>query len=103
ELEGEIIYIDSFGNLITNISRTVFERFAHRFQQCRLSARIRRSVSLPLHRAYAEAPPGAPLAIFGSFDLLEVAVRNGNAAAHFHATVGTRVSIRTAAARNISR
>src|SRR5215472_10334560 len=93
ELYGEIIYIDSFGNLITNISRTTFERFARRFQQCRLSIRIKRRASLALYKAYAEAPQGAPLAIFGSFDLLEIAVRDGNAARHFNAALGVPVLI----------
>jgi S-adenosylmethionine hydrolase len=93
ELAGEVIYVDGFGNLITNISRTVFERFAHRFQQCRLSIRIKRRGTLALHKSYAEVPQGAPLAIFGSFDLLEIAVRDGNAARHFNAALGARVFI----------
>jgi S-adenosylmethionine hydrolase len=103
ELYGEIIYIDGFGNLITNISRTTFERFARRSQQCRLSIRIKRRVSLPLYKAYAEAPQGAPLAIFGSFDLLEIAVRDGNAARHFNAALGVPVLIHTAGFRTTSR
>jgi S-adenosyl-L-methionine hydrolase (adenosine-forming) len=103
ELCGEIIYIDGFGNLITNISRTAFERFARRCQQCRLSIRIKRCPSLALHKAYAEAPCGAPLAIFGSFDLLEIAVRDGNAAKHFDAELGMPVSIQTARSKSTSR
>jgi S-adenosylmethionine hydrolase len=103
ELCGEIIYIDSFGNLITNISRTAFERFARRCQQCRLSIRIKRRGSLALYKAYAEAPQGAPLAIFGSFDLLEIAVRDGNAAKHFDAAEGAPVSIHAAGPRTTSR
>ena len=103
ELYGEVIYIDGFGNLITNISRTTFERFARRFQQCRLSIRIKRRASLALYKAYAEAPRGAPLAIFGSFDLLEIAVRDGNAARHFNAALGVPVLIHTAGFRTTSR
>lgn len=113
ELYGEVIYIDGFGNLITNISRATFERFARRFQQCRLSIRIkrrapavtpmRRGLKLALYKAYAEAPPGAPLAIFGSFDLLEIAVRDGNAARHFNAALGIPVLIHTASSRTTSR
>jgi S-adenosylmethionine hydrolase len=111
ELYGEIIYIDGFGNLITNISRTTLERFARRFQQCRLSIRIKGRASavtpmrrgLKLYKAYAEAPPSAPLAIFGSFDLLEIAVRNGNAARHFNATLGAPILIHTGSSRSTSR
>jgi S-adenosylmethionine hydrolase len=102
QLEGEVIYIDGFGNLITNISRAAFERFARQFQQCTLSIRIQRCGSVPLHRTYAEAPPGSPLAMFGSFDLLEIAVRDGNAAMHFGVGLGTRVSLRAAATKSKS-
>jgi S-adenosylmethionine hydrolase len=102
-LRGEVIYIDGFGNLISNISRTAFERFARRFQQCRLSIRVKRRDSLALCKAYAEAPPGAPLAIFGSFDLLEIAVRNGDAAKHFNAAPGAPVLIHAARSRTTLR
>jgi S-adenosyl-L-methionine hydrolase (adenosine-forming) len=102
QLKGEIIYVDNFGNLISNISRASFERFARRFQQCRLSIRIERRAPLSLVNAYAEAPRGAPLAIFGSFDLLEIAVRDGNAAVYFGAPLGTRVSIRAVGSRTTS-
>jgi S-adenosylmethionine hydrolase len=103
QLDGEIIYVDGFGNLITNISRVTFERFASRFQQCRLSIRIKRRPPLSLYNAYAEAPQGAPLAIFGSFDLLEIAVRNGDAATYFGAGLGVPVLIRAATSRTTSR
>jgi S-adenosyl-L-methionine hydrolase (adenosine-forming) len=103
QLDGEVIYSDGYGNLITNISRPAVERFARRGPQCRLSIRITRRAPISLHKAYAEVSPGAPLAIFGSFDLLEIAVRNGNAAKHFGATLGAPVTIRTAGSRTRSR
>jgi len=52
-----------------------------------------------LHDAYGDAPKGVPLAIFGSFGLLEVAIRDGNAAMHFAAGPGTPVSRIAAASR----
>jgi S-adenosyl-L-methionine hydrolase (adenosine-forming) len=103
QLAGEVIYIDTFGNLITNISRAIYERFAGGFPQCRLSVRVERRAPLFLRNTYAEAEQGAPLAIFGSFDLLEIAVRNGNAATHFEVGLGAPVVIRAAAARTTSR
>ena len=48
-------------------------------------------------QAYGDAPKGVPLATFGSFDLLEIAVRDGSAAQHFGAGAG-RDSNRSAAA-----
>jgi S-adenosyl-L-methionine hydrolase (adenosine-forming) len=103
QLNGEIVYVDNFGNLISNISRVTFDRFVRRLPQCRLSIRIERRGPLSLYGAYAEAPRGAPLAIFGSFDLLEIAVRDGNAATHFDAPLGARVSIRAIGTRTTSR
>ncbi|MGA7871755.1 MAG: SAM-dependent chlorinase/fluorinase [Candidatus Binatus sp.] len=93
ELRGEVIYVDSFGNLVSNIDRATAERFAARFRQKSLSVRIDGGAAMRILDAYGDAPKGAPLAIFGSFGLLEVAVRDGNAAAHFAAGPGSRVSL----------
>jgi S-adenosyl-L-methionine hydrolase (adenosine-forming) len=103
QLDGEVVYIDRFGNLITNISRAAFERFARRFPQCRLSIRIARRAPIFARSTYAEASPGGPVAIFGSFDLLEVAVRDGNAASHFNGKLGMPVQILAAASTTTSR
>lgn len=93
-LRGAVIYIDSFGNLITNLDRTLVTNFAARFRGRRLLARIRRGAPIPILKAYGDAHPGAPLATFGSFNLLEIALRDGNAAASFGAAAGTRVAIK---------
>src|SRR3984957_6807590 len=93
EVRGEIIYVDGFGNLVSNIDRPIAERFGARFRQKSLSVRIKRGAAMRLLDAYGDAPKGAPLAIFGSFGLLEVAIRDGNAARHFAAGPGTSVSL----------
>jgi S-adenosyl-L-methionine hydrolase (adenosine-forming) len=93
-LKGEVIYIDNFGNLITNIGRAEFDRFAERFQECTLTVRVGQSARIELRKTYGEVPQGAPLAIFGSFGLLEVALRDGDAAARLAAGLGAQVSIR---------
>jgi S-adenosyl-L-methionine hydrolase (adenosine-forming) len=100
ELNGRVIYIDGFGNLITNITRAIFDRFARRCYGCTLSIRLNRC-GLTLHKAYGEALSGAPLAIFGSFDLLEIAVRDGNAAEQLGAALGARVAIRPKRSRPV--
>jgi S-adenosylmethionine hydrolase len=93
EVRGEVIYVDGFGNLVSNIDRPTAERFGTRFRQKSLSVRIKRGAVMRLLDAYGDAPKGAPLAIFGSFGLLEVAIRDGNAAMHFAAGTGTSVSL----------
>ena len=94
ELRGTVIYVDAFGNLVSNISREVFEHFAARFRSGRVSVRIKRRAPAEMYKAYHDAPPRAPLATFGSFEMLEVAVRDGSAAAYFAAGAGTRIIVR---------
>ncbi len=99
EVHGEVIYVDGFGNLVSNIDRPTAEQFGTRFRHKSLSVRIKRGAAMRLLDAYGDAPKGAPLGIFGSFGLLEVAIRDGNAAMHFAAGPGTPVSLIAAAAR----
>ena len=98
-VRGEVIYVDGFGNLVSNIDRRVAEQFASRFRHKSLSVRIKSGAAMRLLDAYGDAPKGAPLAIFGSFGLLEVAIRDGNAAMHFAAGPGSSVSLVTLAGR----
>jgi S-adenosyl-L-methionine hydrolase (adenosine-forming) len=93
EVRGEVVYVDGFGNLVSNIDRPTADRFGTRFRHKSLSVRIKRGAAMRLLEAYGDAPKGAPLAIFGSFGLLEVAIRDGNAAMHFAAGPGTSVSL----------
>lgn len=93
-LAGTVIYVDSFGNLVTNLDRARVDRFVARFRQSRLSVRIRHRAPIEMRSAYGDALIGAPLATFGSFDLLEIAVRDGSAADYFAAGAGTLVTLR---------
>ena len=76
-LAGEVLRVDRFGNLVTNIDRRLFDQF-------RQDAGIEISVNgAPVERlvaTYAEAAEGAVCALFGSTDHLEVAVNGGSAA-----------------------
>ena len=92
-LRGEVIYVDAFGNLVSNIDRTAVEMFSSRFRHQYLSVRIGGGAAMRIFDAYGDAPRGAPLALFGSFGLLEVAVRDGNAATHFAAGPGTPLTL----------
>jgi hypothetical protein len=92
-LMGAVVYVDGFGNLVTNLARTLVDRFAARRRQDRLSVRIGRYPQIEVYRTYGDALAGVPLALFGSFGMLEIAVRDGNAAAHFAAAAGSPVTI----------
>jgi hypothetical protein len=71
-VHGEIVYVDHFGNLLSNLTPEVFPTgpFAVSLGDVRVVA---------LSTAYAAAAPGAVLAVVSSFGLLEIAVRDGSA------------------------
>jgi S-adenosylmethionine hydrolase len=75
-IDGQVVRIDRFGNLITNIDRRTFERLAGAPVEIRVGLhRISCVVS-----TYADASAGEICALFGSTDHLEVAARDANAA-----------------------
>jgi S-adenosylmethionine hydrolase len=89
-VSGEILRVDRFGNLISNIDRRTFERLARAGPIAVMAGNheVVRTVG-----TYAEAPPGTICALFGSTDHLEIAVNGGSAAETLGATRGTPVSI----------
>lgn len=93
-LTGRVIYVDGFGNLVTNLSRARVEQFASDFRDCNLSVRIGSGAPVGICGAYGDKPAGVPLATFGSFNLLEIAVRDGSAAEYFEAGAETPVKLR---------
>lgn len=90
-ISGEVVRVDRFGNLITNIDRKALEQFAGgRPIAVALDGRdIPRLVA-----TYAEAPAGELCALFGSTDHLEVAVNAGDAAAALGLSRGARATVR---------
>jgi S-adenosylmethionine hydrolase len=86
-IEGQIITIDRFGNAITNL-------LAIRAQSVEVSGSV-----LPLRRSYSEAIEAEPVALVGSTGLIEIAIRDGDAAATMGLERGTPVVLRTVAKR----
>lgn len=87
EIRGQVIYIDSFGNLITNISAEDAGKIPNP-----LIIIGKRKIK-GLVGAYAEAPVGKPCALIGSDGLLEIAVVHGNARMILGAKRGMQVKI----------
>ena len=92
-IDGAVIYVDGFGNLVTNIDRETVDRLATSFRSGKLLVKINDGAPMEILTAYADALAGSPLATFGSFELLEIAVRDGSAASFFHASEGTQLSV----------
>ncbi len=74
-IAGHIIYIDRFGNLVSNIEAADIAPWG-----AALHLRLGDHVLTELCRTYEDVEPGAPLALIGSAGLLEVAVNQGHAA-----------------------
>lgn len=90
-LSGQVMVVDRFGNLVSNIDRRTFEAFA-RSRPVQIVADgtpITRIVS-----TYSEMGPGELCALFGSSDHLEIALNAGNAANQLGAGRGMHIVIR---------
>lgn len=87
---GQVLWVDHFGNLITNIARTHLEGWA---RGGRFIIGIGPAAVDGVLTSYAGAEPGQALAIFGSSGFLELAVNRGSAACAFSAQRGDRVRV----------
>jgi len=80
-IEGQIIFIDTFENVIVNITHEQFEE-----QRRGRSFRIvfkRDEVIDRISESYADVSEGEKLALFNSAGYLEIAINKGNAAGLF--------------------
>ena len=91
ELQGEIIHVDHFGNLISNIEIPHSETKI-RLQDLRIYLAADQMLTGP--NTYEEAPPGRPFALIGSSGLLEISVRNGSAHKVTGQGVGTPIRVK---------
>lgn len=89
-LIGEVIHVDSFGNLITNIDRMTFSQF---HQGSPFHIKVNKSIISRLSKGYWEGKKGDPIALFGSGGFLEIAVREGNAQKRLQIKKGDKVFI----------
>ena len=83
-IRGEVIYIDHFGNAITNI-----EGPGKSATKVRVPEKVRCEIGL----CYQDAPLGQPVALLGSSGFLEIAVNGGNAARAHAVTIGDTVEV----------
>jgi S-adenosylmethionine hydrolase len=90
-LVGEVLHVDGFGNIITNIN-----------QRDAAQNRVKDEVNVELAgnklrlkfcKAYGEAKPQETLALIGSHGFLEISVNQGNAAERFKTKAGDTVTV----------
>jgi S-adenosylmethionine hydrolase len=88
-IRGEVIYVDHFGNLITNVPQSLLANFPAE----PTSISIRGTRVAGIAPSYAAVSPGQPVAVVNSWNHLEIAVRDGSAAATLGARVGDEVIV----------
>lgn len=80
-VRGEVIAVDRFGNLVTNLVGV-------RAGVVRIGDQV-----VPVRRTYGDAPPSSLVALVGSSGLLEIAMRDGSAARALGLTRGAILHI----------
>jgi S-adenosylmethionine hydrolase len=87
KLRGEIIHVDGFGNLVTNIGADPLRK-----REIRAIAVGRKRIE-HLARSYFEIKEGEPGALIGSSGLLEIALNQGSAQEALRSKVGSAVTV----------
>jgi hypothetical protein len=83
---GEIVYVDRFGTLVTNLTPELVPPYA--------VLEVEGLDLGPLRRTYGDVPTGGLLAYVGSGGAVEIAVRDGSAARRLGMGVGGRIRAR---------
>lgn len=84
--DARVIHVDHFGNCTTNVPAELVHVLSR--------VRVKGVEIGPLRQTYADVNRGEALAIVGSSGLLEVAVRDGSAAAELGLSVGDVIEVR---------
>ena len=88
-IAGQVLRVDRFGNLITNIDRKTFDRLAGAQLEIQIGGRVVSKVV----SAYTDASPGELCALFGSTDHLEIAANGASAAGELDLGRGAPVHV----------
>ena len=93
-LEGAVIDIDRFGNLVTNLAWNTIKWHYSKVKNDQFHFFIGKHRIEGLSRTYDDVTEDMPLALIGSRGFLEISINRGNAAMVFDVTVDTPVSIK---------
>ena len=101
-IQGEVIYIDHFGNAVTNISEALVHSFCKEGErgESGVLVKVRSQKIQGLSRSYAQTCgqtqniENEPLAIVGSTGYLEIAINHGSAAGRLNLEPGVMVEVR---------
>jgi len=92
QAKGQVLYIDHYGNILTNIPGSELAKLKVGLL---LTVTIKgKSLSLPFLRTYAEAPADRPFALINSDGEFEIAINQGSAARELGIKVGDPVILK---------
>jgi S-adenosylmethionine hydrolase len=93
ELTGQIITIDRFGNLISNINSKYFKDFCNNGTNRSVEIIIGEKKIIGLSYSYENDKDQGPIAIVGSRGMLEIGINKGNAQKYFMAKKGDIIKL----------
>jgi len=92
-ITGSVVYVDSYKNAITNISRELFDQIGKgRSFDIFVQSNHYRLNRINTH--YSQTATGEILALFNSLDLLEIALNGGNASELLNLNLNSSIRIR---------
>jgi S-adenosylmethionine hydrolase len=99
-LEGRVVHVDRFGNLVTSIGGSDLQAMVEssRATAGDVVAEVG-GVQVALARTYGDVADEEGLALVGSSGFVEIAITGGSAARQFGAKKGSSVSLRISRAR----
>ena len=89
-LTGTVVYIDHFGNAITNLDGAVLAPLAGRLA----IVSVRGVETCELKKCYQDVPAGQPVAVIGSSGFMEIAINSGSAAQKLGLKLGDPIAVR---------
>ena len=92
-LIAEVMHIDGFGNIITNINEKDIGNHQTKIVNVELP---NISLKLAFAKTYAQAKLQEAIVLIGSHSFLEIALNQGNAAEKLHAKAGDKIVVRAA-------
>ncbi len=89
---GSVIFIDSYGNAISNITREIFLRIFDK-RKYRIAVQSTKNYTEKISVSYSDVPVGDLLARFNSIDLLEISINGADISELLSLEVGSSVRI----------
>lgn len=92
-ITGNVIYIDSFDNIITNISKKLFDKVGEG-KKYSIFVNSNHYKIEKLNKGYDETTPGELLALFNAANLLEIAINKGRVASLLSLDTHSKIRIK---------